>query len=131
MTIDTVVPLAAPARDSDPLTELLRPGAAAADCGHGLGGVRSREAVRRAAAGGSQRLPSRAQGSHRSGGGGRPGSPEPFRSSSVAAATPYGRYVSPRWRVIRIPRSSPIAINLVVSQAPGFLITSSPLPAPR
>ena len=40
MSNDTVVSLAAPARVSDPLTELLRTGARRADRGRGHGGVR-------------------------------------------------------------------------------------------
>ena len=55
-----------------------------------------------------------------------------YRSVSMAVRRyPYDRRVSPGWRVIRIPRSSPTAINLVVSQPPGFLIASFPPPAAR
>ena len=99
MSNDTVVSLAAPARVCDPLTELLRTGArrlieAAVTAGvRGVPvGVRSGEAARRTAAGGSQRatFPERKiltglgevdvrVPKSRS----RSGSPEPFRSSVV------------------------------------------------
>ena len=96
MSNDTVVSLAAPARVFDPLTELLRTGARRVDRGRGHGGVRgvpvgvrSGEAARRTAAGGSQRAPSRAQDSHRARGGGRAGAhaPRPRWTSRLSRAS--------------------------------------------
>ena len=74
MSNDTVVSLAAPARVSDPLTELLRSGArrlieaaVTAEFEEYLSGFAYGEAARRTAAGGPQRAPSRAQDSYRCG----------------------------------------------------------------